>query len=235
MKSTKLALLATAAALAFGVSSAKAAIGVVTNYSKVTFSLVITTNGPTTSKATSGGTLYKYPTGTVKIGNKQLLSALGLWSTNTWPAGAQLVVGWDQPWDGDVLVVDKTRTNVLYDADTGSSYFYVDWTDDYGAYKETYLDAVPGYENYTENNTVYFYLYDDTYLPYMDLWAYGGEKQTYKQSWDASGNYSGWSDSDSIMIPFTGDQYYFDSGSETTFSGKITSSGKGKGWSWYWW
>ena len=237
MKSTKLALLATAATLAFCASSAKAAIGVVTNYSKANFSFVITTNGPSTSKTVTGGYLYKYPTGTVKIGNKQLLSATALWSGTTWPAGAQLVIGWDQPWDGDILVVDKTGTNVLFDAYASAyptAYFYVDFEYDYGAYTETYLDADPGYENWTETGDAYFYFYDDTYLPYMDLWAYGGETTTYKQSWDATGKDNGWSVSDSIKIPFTGDEIYLDN-DYTTLSGKVTTAGKGKSYAYYWW
>ena len=85
MKSTKLAILATAATLVFCVSSAKAGIGIMTNYSKVNFSLIITTNGQYTSKTVTGGTLYKYPTATVKIGNKQLLDLAAHWDTNTGP------------------------------------------------------------------------------------------------------------------------------------------------------
>ena len=235
MKSTKLALLATAATLAFCASSAKAAIGVVTNYSKANFSFVITTNGQSTSKTVTGGTLYTYPTGTVKIGNKQLLDLTAHWASTTWPAGAQLVVGWDAPWDGDVLVVDKTGTNVLYNCDSGSAYFYVEFDYEDGAYTETYLDADPGYDTWKETLESYFYLYDDgTYLPYTDLWSYGGDKQAFKQSWDASGNYTTWSDSESAVFPYTGDEYFMDSGSYTTFSGKVTASGKGKSYNYYW-
>ena len=239
MKLTKLTILATAATFVLGVFSSKAGIGIVTNYSKVNFSLTVTTNGQSTSKTVTGGTLYKYPTATVKAGNKQLLDLAAHWDTNnlthTWPAGAQLVVGWDQPWDGDVLVVDKTRTNVLYNCDSGPAYFYVEFDYDDGAYTGTELSADPGYDTWTETYTAYFYLYDDgTFLPYTDITAYGGNKQTFKQSWDASGKYTTWSDSESAKFPFNGDNMFLDRGWHTTVTGSVSASGKGKSYNWYW-
>jgi hypothetical protein len=239
MKPIKLAILATAATFVLGVSNSKAAIGVTTNYSKVNFSLTVTTNGLSTSKTVTGGTLYTYPTGTVKIGNKQLLDLTAHWAgadrtIDPWKS-AKLVVGWDSTWDGDVLVVDKTGTNVLYNADSGSAYFYVEFDYYDGAYTETELDADPGYEAWMETHTAYFYLYDDgTYLPYTDIWSYGGDKQSFKQSWNASGNYTTWSDSESAVFPYTGDEYFLDSGEETTCSGTVSASGSGKGDNYYW-
>jgi len=43
---------------------------------------------------------------------------------NPWKS-AQLVVGWSQGWNGDVLVVDKTGTNVLFDANYSSDAYFV--------------------------------------------------------------------------------------------------------------
>ena len=144
-------------------------------------------------------------------------------------------MGWESKWDGDVLVVDKTGTNVLYNADSGPAYFYVEFDYEDGAYTETELDADPGYDTWKETLTADFYLYDDgTFLPYTDISSYGGDTQTFKQSWDASGKYTTWSDSESAKFPFTGDEYFLDSGSETTVSGTVSASGKGKGMNWYW-
>jgi hypothetical protein len=234
MKLNKLAFTAVAAALALGAFSAKASIGIVTNYSKLTVSGLVTTNVYSAS-----GNLEKWTAKTAKFGNKQLLDLFAHWDGTTWPTGAQLVVGWDSIWDGDVLVVDKTGTNVLYDASTGSgsgaAYFYVDFDDEEGCYSEAYLDASPGYESWTEQYTADFELYDDDYyLPYTYFSAYGGNAQKFKQSWDANGNYTTWSDSESAVFPNNGDQYWLDFGSETTVSGKIGASGKGKGMNWYW-
>jgi hypothetical protein len=238
MKPTKLTILCTVAAFVLGVYSAKASIGVTTNNSKVKFSFTVTTNRPSTSKAVNGGTLYKYSTGTFKVGNKQLLDLATQWAgadrtVDPWKT-ASLVVGWESAWDGDVLVVDKTGTNVLYDCDTGVAYFYVEFNDYDGSYTETYLDADPGYETWTETYTAYFELYDDgTFLPYTYFYIYGGNKQTFKQSWDASGNYTTWSDSESSTYPYNADCYFLDN-SRTTVTGSISASGKGKGMNWYW-
>ncbi len=88
-------------------------IGTVTNFSKLNISLVITTN-----IYTSNGNKEITTAKSVKLTNKQFLDLFAAWAGTTWPSGAQLVQGWDEEWDGDVLVVDKTGTNVLYDAMT---------------------------------------------------------------------------------------------------------------------
>lgn len=67
MKLTKLTILATAATLALGVYSAKAAPGTVTNYSKLNVSLTITTNLPSTYDTSTS----KYTYTTKKIKGRQ--------------------------------------------------------------------------------------------------------------------------------------------------------------------
>lgn len=231
MKLTKLASLALLATVALEACSAKAAIiGITTNYSKLTCSFTITTNAADVYNAATS--TYTYKTKSAKYGNKQLLGLMSTWSTNAFPAGVMLVVGWESQWDGDVLVIDKSG-NVYWDASSGPAYFYVTFNEDDGAYSETYVDKDPGSDKWKQTYTGYFQLFDDTYIPYTYIWGYGGNSQSFSQAWDANGNYTKWSDSESFTIPFNGHQYLLDQSYGTT-SGKITASGSGKGNNYYW-
>lgn len=103
-----------AASLAFYATDAKAGIGIVTNYDTVALSVTIITNG--LLEPINGG--YKASIGEMKLVTKDFLNLLtnSDFAGTNFPAGAKMVLGWDTNWDGDVLVVDKTGTNVLYDA-----------------------------------------------------------------------------------------------------------------------
>lgn len=226
MKLTKLKILAAAATLVLGISSARATIGVTTNYSRLNVTGMIITNVSTTIVK---GNTYIYRVGKTKFGNKQLLELFGNWDGTTWPTGAKLVLGWD--WSGDVLVVDKTGTNVLFDATSNGTGAYFDlYGDEYsGAYSERYVDAVPGSDAYTYYNGSYFELYDDnTYLPYTYFWNYGSSTERFRIAWDASDNYTKWSDHQTMMFPAQADQSFMNN-SDTTVSARASSNGKGNG------
>lgn len=235
MKPTKLGALALTAALALGAYSAKAGIVLTTSYySKLNVSLTITTN----CVNVWNGNVEKFTTKTVKIGNKELLTLFAHWASTTWPAGAQLVVGWD--WDSDVLVVDKTGTNVLYDTigDYNGAYthfFYLHPFADIGAGTGNRVNADPGSETVSSLNGASFELYDDYYLPYTELEGYGGSRQSFKQTWDVHDNPLKWSDTESATFPNQGDEYWFDSSSNTTISGSISASGHGIGYNYLGW
>ncbi len=236
MKLTKLAFMSVATVLALWGTSTKASIGVTTNYSKLNISVIVTTNS---QQVIDDGTSWEYPVKSIRFGNKQLLNWFAGWAGadrtgEPWKS-AQLVIGWD--WDGDVLVVDKTGTNILYDAigdyyeETTTHYFYVNFRSEPGACnssgsRKDHIEAV-------ETGTAYFELYDDGYyLPYTDLSGYGGNKQNFKQSWDANGTYTTWSDSESAKFLYNGGQAFLCGGSiinYATTTAKISAIGKGKG------
>jgi hypothetical protein len=233
MKSIKLGTLAVAAVIALGAYSTKAAIGISTNNSKLNVSLTVTTN---TAQVVSGAN-WKNPVKTAKFGNKQLLDLFAGWdeadrTTEPWKS-AKLVIGWD--WSYDVLVVDKTGTNVLFNATTGyyndyDYYFYVDFWDQYGVGNTSGKEASPGFQAVVDTGTAYFELYDNNYfLDYTDISCYGGNQQNFKQSWDSNGAYTTWSDSESAKFPYNGDNYFQDFGWNTTVAGSISANGKGKG------
>jgi hypothetical protein len=237
MKFTKLAILTTAAMLALCVSSAKAAPGTTTRNSKLNVSLTVVTNLVEVFNTNNGA--WSRSIQSFKIGNKQLLDLFALWNessrTNEPWKSAQLVIGWD--WNYDVLVVDKTGSNVLYDASSnfpeGDNYFYVnfwgDWEDSYfGVGNESGVDAPHGNYSVIDAGTAYFELYDDYYyLPYTDIWGYGGNMQTFKQTWNNSS--ANWSDSENAIFSFNGGQYYLDGSPRTTSYGTITANGSGTG------
>jgi len=234
MKLTKLASLAMMAAFALGAFSAKATIiGTVTNYSKVSFSITVKTN----KSSTTVGEVTKTAVGTTKFSNKNILSLLETanWANTTFPDGAQLVVGWDQEWDGAILVVDKTGTNVLYAAtDTGSQEFYIDFFDEDGASTSVDNENDPG--DFTQDGTdmYYFQLEDDSINLY--IWGYPTGTHKFSDKWDADGNFTTWAESDSIDLSggMGGDQELNDN-SNGSVSGSIKVSGKGKdGVNWYW-
>jgi hypothetical protein len=233
MKPIKLVYLTMAAILALGAYSPKAlGSSTTTQNSKLNVSITITTNLP----EVVNGTSWKNPVKTVKIGNKQLLDLFANWTgssrTNEPWKSAQLVIGWD--WDNDVLVVDKTGTNVLFDATAGagagSANFSVDFFDEYGVGETSGKNANPGFYAAVDTDSADFTLYDDGwYLPYTDISCYGGNKQDAKQNWDKNGSYSTWKDSETARFPSNGYQYFKNFGSDVTSTAKISAEGSGKG------
>ncbi|HTB82504.1 MAG TPA: hypothetical protein VK742_02515 [Candidatus Sulfotelmatobacter sp.] len=234
MKITKLILTA-AAALGFCALQANATIvGVTTNYSKLNVSITVTTNK---AEKTSGD-IETTDTASAKLGNKQLLALFatynGIDSPSTDPVwkNAMLVIGWDEPWDNDVLVVDKTGTNVLFDATTtedSNFYFEVEFVSDgdYGVGSTVYKDASPGYWDGKNTDSAYYQLFvDEDPFSYIDIWGEGGSTQNFHQDWNAE-IYTTWSDTESAIFPFQGSQDFEDYSASAKAT--ITADGHGKG------
>ena len=231
MKLLKLASLTLMATVTFGVYNANAGIGITTNTTALNVSLTITTNVP----EVLNGHTWTWKTKTVKISNKNLIEIFSHWSTNAFAtANTKLVIGWDSPWSGDVLVVDKTGTNVIFDASNNShgesAYFYVDWMNNHGAGSGKQVNDSPGSYSFIDSNGGYFQLYDNgVYLPYTDLWSNGFATVNFTQNWDKNGDYTKWNASAQFKSLGEGDQYLFDVGSDTTTSATISANGSGKG------
>jgi hypothetical protein len=216
-----------AAALALCAFSAKAQtpIGVVTNFSSLSVALTIKTNAETIS-----GTHVTFQIKTQTLANKNILSLLQNpeFANETFPKGAQLVVGWDQEWNGAVLVVDKTGTNVLYNATTGNqnATFMVNYFDYPGTWSENFNGNNPGSEQYTIYNNGYFELYDTTQN--IELWAYGASTENFDLNWNKEGVDTTWSDTETYdpqmaAVTFEG------ANADATLSGTINANGHGKG------
>lgn len=240
MKKLAVVLAGVVAVLAFCASGAKASAfdsprtGITTNFTPVDISFTVITNG--VDKETTNGEARAV--GEAKIDNSTLLKIFAHWAgVSSWPDGTKLVIGWDEPWRGRVLVVDKNGTNVLYNTDsTNSNYFYVDFDNELGPESYNYVDKEPGSDTYKEYRYGYIELYDDdVYLPYTYILAYGNITESYTQNWNSededttwhlkinmkSGEYSG------------GEMYYMDM-APIQVSGTLRSDGSGKYINFYW-
>ena len=118
MKMMKTTAYAMTMAVALALYSSSARADVVTAYSTMTISLTVKTNFQTSSSSNQ-----KLQITSAKLVTKDVLNILGsaAFANTNWPVGAKIVVGWDVQWAGDVLVVDSTGTNVLYDATVGTT------------------------------------------------------------------------------------------------------------------
>ncbi len=228
MKKLLIVLAGMAAALAFCASSAKARPDVTTDSTPLNVSIVIITNGveKTDNDVETGAV------GKAKISNSTLLKIFAHWAeVDSWPAGAKLVIGWD--WDGEVLVVDKTGTNVLFDADaTPDNYFTVDFRDEEGAESYKSVDKDPGSLSYTDYDYGDFEFYDDeVYLPYTDLYGEGNTTVSFTQNWNAEDEDTTWSltaDMKNVQYAEGSDLDWLDE-DYIQVGGSIRTSGGGKG------
>ena len=224
------------AAFAFGAFGGKAtasttvtnsapSIGTVTNYSNLSISLTVTTNIETIK-----GTHVTFQTRPERITNKNILALLATsdFANEAWPAGAQLVVGWDQQWSNDVLVVDRTGTNVLYDATTGNSgrTLQVNFFNYHGTWSENFNGNNPGGETYTVYNNGYFELYDVSQNIY--LWSDGASTESFDLNWNKEGIDTTWSDTEKFYLQSAGVSFESATG-DATLSGSIIATGHGKG------
>jgi hypothetical protein len=224
------------AALAMGLScmipGANAEIvpetGMTTNFTPVNISITILTNGVDTDTSNSTSQVV----GMAKIDNNTLLNIFAHWAgTNKWPAGTKLVIGWDFPWYGDVLVVDNKGTNVLYNADYGrTNYFYVEYENESGPVANKYVETASGSDYTDMHDSGGFGLYDaGLYLKSTDIFGTGNTLVSITQNFNNEG-FTTWrmtadlKSGEGCQV----DEYWLDE-ANCEVSGSINSSGSGKG------
>jgi hypothetical protein len=228
MKMIKTTACAIAMAVALALYDASARADVVTAYSTMTLSLTVKTNFQTSSSSSQ-----KLQITSAKLVTKDVLNILGsaAFANTNWPAGAKIVVGWDVQWAGDVLVVDSTGTNVLYDATVGTSGNYLSLNIHYeqGTRSGTSSLTNPGSETYIWYNTGFFRFSNST-SPHTYLHGYGSCTENFSQKWDSGGNPTTWSDVEMYSQTESGQ---FLNGILGTTTGTITLNGHGAGSPWY--
>lgn len=105
-----------AAGIAFGAGSVRGVTlpTLTTNDVILTISLTISTNSFKEINASN----TEYTVRSKKMVNKDLLILLGSdeFANTTFSNGDQIAIAYDEPWNGHVVVVDKSGTNVLFDA-----------------------------------------------------------------------------------------------------------------------
>lgn len=235
MKLTKLACVALSAALVFGVKSAAAGqdfAGVTTDYMKLQFNLTLASQNPDINN----GKAIIWGYSKVKLTNKDILQMLADSIGTVWPAGAQLEFIFDgyrnegEHYDQQLVVADRTGTNILYFAGDGENYFLtetyfdLDPFDTYGVYagNRTVYGSPVGQESYGEIYFADFEFYADfnfnqetvvsnskvasTSSGYWDLWGGGSTTETYGDKWTPTTD-TGY---DNISMALVGGGYYFD-------------------------
>ncbi len=243
MKTIKTLICAAAAiaALTFSATNAQAFIGTVTNYDVLNWTIIIQTNIP---GVVENETNYVQKIGTEKFSNKQLLALLETkdFYNGTFPDGAMIVVGWDQEWNGDVLVVDQTGTNVIFNASASdTAYVDVDYIYYYGANSENYSADLgkSGHDDYVANYEAYWQVYDNNSLT-VEFGSYSPDTETYDQNFTTSKtgatDYTTWSDTESMNVDSSGGYEIYENLNgydNLTTSGTIDASGHGKGSAYY--
>jgi hypothetical protein len=207
-------------------------IGTVADYSTMTIALTVKTNFETCT-----ATCNKYEFASAKLATKDVLNILAGpdFANTTWPTGAKLEIGWDMQWNGDVLVVDSTGTNVLYDASAragmgGASYLSLNPFYEMGPKTGTSSVTYPGTESYTWDNNANFHLVDYGAV-FTSLHGLGSCTDKFSQKWDATENPTTWTDSEEYTQNEANQILLGNSGAE--LSGTITLSGRGSGSPWY--
>ncbi len=234
MKTNNFLICAAIMTLAFcarGATALAPGIGMTTNFTALNVSITVITNGP----VMASGNTSSSAVGKVTINNNYLLKVFSYWAHQyAWPAGTKLVIGWDDPWDGDVLVVDGSGTNVLFDAsNTGVD---AGFTVQFGRYggaasgKEVSNDSDPVSFNHTSHSRGYFELADDNvYLPDTDLSLNASSSVTFTQNLNAEGYGTTWNLTASLTAGDDARGEVFLGNSGVTVNGTVSTSGSGKG------
>lgn len=226
LKTLTWAVALTVTLLAFCATSAKAySIGMETNYDTVTFSATIATNAIT--EYTTNG--IKSVVKSEKLVTKDLLNLLsnGDFAGMPFPTGSKLVIGWD--WNaGDLLVVDKTGTNVLYDATAGNptNFVTINFFNQTGAPSYNFAEKGTGSYTLTWYNDGSFELMDKRSM-FIDIEASGPCTEHY----DLKGFNSSpsWTDSQAFTMYGANENPPKPGFFPGTLSGSIKVSGRGKG------
>jgi hypothetical protein len=230
-----------AAALAFCAPGARAGIGITTNYDALNIALIVKTNFQT-----STSTLMTEKIVAISYNNAAILNLLAgpdFANVGSFPAGSKMVASWDADRNipngnyGDVLVVDKTGTNVLYDASTNyngsGNYFYINFFYRFGlqSANNTIKSTGPGHADWMEYATTFFALHDKDSR--INIFTYGRNTEHSSQNWIWSSNvmdYTTWSDTEHADTSWDQSESEFVNGYDSAdVTATITASGHGKG------
>ncbi len=202
----------------FGTLSTKATIGQTRDISTLNISLTISTNN-----FTETDTSVKETIKSSKMVTKDLLNLFQSadFANATFPSGSKIVAGWD--WHGDVLVVDKTGTNIIFDASTNSpGYCQINFRTQVGSENFSQTRNATSYEQMDIGS---FYLHDENLFS-IDLPASGPSTFSVTQNYKGD-TFSSYSHTEKLN--FYGAGGLFDGFGPAYISGTVSGSGSGKG------
>jgi hypothetical protein len=210
-----------------------------TNYDILTITATVQTNAETVPKPFD----EVYTVRTFTLNNASFLDLFESpdWHDAPFPPGSKLVVSWDAGENvfegkaGDILVVDKTGTNVLYDAsettwsESLKAYMTVNFYDGTGgAFNANEDNNFPGHYDFTLFSNTSFVLSDGTGF---FLSTTGPSKEISTQAWNKNDpiDFTTWSDSERADTYGIGTNVVFGNLLNVTATIKITASGHGRG------
>jgi hypothetical protein len=225
--------LAAAVALAFS-SSSQAAILTTTNDMILTVSLTLSTNNE--ELISESNIVLKVSS--VKLANKDLLTLLGGngFNNEAFSSSDQIAIAFDSPWDGDVVVVDKTGTNVLFDATKNNgntnSTLAINLRHEEGTLNVDYSFKPSGSEVATFYNNGSFTLLDRTNN--LSITGNGPSTIKFTQNLNSTKEFStnpfgAWNDSATFDFSGAGTGENVNGFEGATISGTVTGHGTGKG------
>jgi hypothetical protein len=225
-------------AIAFCAPAAKAVpFSFTTNYDVLNITAIIHTNVETIPKPN----IDVYTLRAFTLNNTVFLELFESWRGSLFPAGAKMVVSWDagenvaNGKDGDILVVDKTGINVLYDASekiwsqSGKSFMTINFFNgDSDAFSANENGNSPGHDDFTSFSNASLEIDDGEGL---FISTTGPSTDISTQGWNKNGppDFTTWSDSDRAVTYGAGTNVDFGGIIHTTATIKISASGHGPG------
>jgi hypothetical protein len=227
-------VIAATAAFAFCASSARAVSLTTTNDIILSLTLTISTNSETFVSDTN----YSFKVGSVKLANKNLLQLLGGgngFADEVFSNTDQIAIAYDAPWGGDVVIVDKTGSNVLYDVTKNggntNATLAINLLKNDGTYNEKVDYKPSGSLGFTTYYGGTFTLLDNTND--INITGSGPASVTYTQALTSSKEFStnelaSWTDSATFNFFGASNEHALDK-DFVTISGTVTGKGSGKG------
>jgi hypothetical protein len=231
-------VIAAVATLTLGASSAHAVISTTANDIILNLALTISTNTAASVPVTASN-YYTVKMLSAKLVNKNLLAILGGndFAKTTFGTGDQIAIAYDYPWNGDVVVVDKSGSNVLYDAtynygNSNNATFAINLSEESGTFNEKYNYKPSGAVSVTAYDSGSFTLLDGTNN--LNLTGSGPSAVTFNQTLSSTKTFStnpfsAWADSSSFSFYGSSNESALSATNYVTVSGTIKGRGKGKG------
>jgi hypothetical protein len=209
--------------LTFGAVPGATAAGI-SNYLSLDFSLTVIQQALEATNKNGDGKTYIWTVNKMKFNNKTLLKLLAEASGTSWPAGARLEYDLQSR---QVVVADKTRTNILFICDDRMShtnvYLTLSWDEGAGPVSGKVVQSNPDKCNLTANWQARFDIYFDSVgdwqLP-TEFHASGLSVEKYSNKVTRAGNIANIQET---FTPFSRGQL---NGQSAVLTGKITAKGK---------
>jgi hypothetical protein len=225
MKPVKIAALALMGTLAWGSHSLAVGKGG-PEFMALNVSLTVQQQALSSTNKNGDGKTYIWTIEKAKLNNKALLAYMAEMFNTNWPADARLMYS---AYAGEVVVTDKTGTNVLFYCGTGVNdtnryaYVHINWRNYSGPAKGKYVEDTPGsasFTDYARGTIEIYYANNDDETVYADMEGDGLNIESDSSKWTDT-TYTTW-----VKETFTPFAIGGIDEMSATLTGKITAKGK---------